>query len=412
VPPGADSDTRGASIDYMQPIPGSEQSNLGAYLAAPEPMTDTYSSNAVHSVIGQPITQEAALQAAEMGDYATVLDFASQNTSQYNFDGIAVMPDERGYFERIGSELQGGMVVDQPLGERLENAAVAAYYGDPNNKLDGIESRVLSAKGLGRSFVDGLQELAQDPFGIIRDPVILGYDQIQTAFYYGTGGLLGNPNSVARNHERSESLFNFFEAAETSVNDPEKATYLFGGAILGLRKGKYPDAQNKLTTRSFNNLDDFNEAANAAKPNTRYEYGSYSWTTDASGRVAQVEGQLVLKPHGRTGQSLQTQIGNEGLNSDVGFHLIGDQFDGPINRLNVVQGNGKPINGLKNLNTSAYAKLERIWKQELVAGNPVKVRINTSYSGSSVRPDEFSVWYQVGNNRPRTATLLNQAGSR
>ena len=75
-----------------------------------------------------------------------------------------------------------------------------------------------------------------------------------------------------------------------------------------------------------------------------------------------MEGQLVLKPHGRKGQSLQTKIGNEGLESDVGFHLIGDQFNGPINRLNVVQGNGKPIDGLKNLNTSAYAKLEKLWK--------------------------------------------------
>ena len=175
-------------------------------------------------------------------------------------------------------------------------------------------------------------------------------------------------------------------------------------------KGAQPAAPNNLTTRTFKNLDDFNAAANSAKPNTRYEYGSYSWATDANGRVSQVEGQLVLKPHGRTGQSLQTKIGNEGLDSDVGFHLLGDQFDGPINRLNVVQGNGKPVNGLKNLNTSAYAKLERLWKKELAAGNSVKVKINTSYSGSSVRPDEFSVWYQVGNNRPRTATLLNQAG--
>ncbi|MEJ2612731.1 MAG: DNA/RNA non-specific endonuclease [Candidatus Thiodiazotropha sp.] len=65
---------------------------------------------------------------------------------------------------------------------------------------------------------------------------------------------------------------------------------------------------------------------------------------------------------------------------------------------------------MSRLVPSAYAKLERMWKQELATGNPVKVKINTSYSGSSVRPDEFSVWYQVGNNRPRTATLLNQAG--
>jgi hypothetical protein len=231
----------GGNYDLLQMDNG-----FGAFLAAPEPMTDTYPSSATHSEIGQPITQEAVLQAAEMGDYATVLDFASQNTSQYDFDSIAAMPDERGYFERIGSELRGSVVVDQPLGERIENAAVAAYSGDPNNKLDGIESRVLVAKGWGRSLVDGLQGLSQDPFSIIRDPAILGYDQIQTAFYYGTDSLLGDPNSVARNQERSESLYNFVEAAKTSTNDPEMAGYLFGGAILGLKKGNLPGLNGRL----------------------------------------------------------------------------------------------------------------------------------------------------------------------
>jgi LysM repeat protein len=167
---------------------------------------------------------------------------------------------------------------------------------------------------------------------------------------------------------------------------------------------------NNLRTHTFNNLDDFNAAANSAMPNSRYQYGRYTWTTDANGRVAQVEGELTLNPHGRVGQSLQTQIGNEGMDSDVGFHLIGDQFDGPINRLNVVQGNGKPVNGMRNLNTGAYAQLERMWRQELQAGNTVNVRINTSYNSTGVRPDSFTVWYQIGNNRPRTATLLNQAG--
>ncbi|ODB85652.1 hypothetical protein A3194_12525 [Candidatus Thiodiazotropha endoloripes] len=225
----------GGNYDLLQMDNG-----FGAFLAAPEPMTDSYSSSATHSEKGQPITQEAVLQAAEMGDYATVLDFASQNASQYDLNSIAAMPDKRGYFERIGGELLGSDVVDQPLGERIENAAVAAYSGDPNNKLDGIESRVLVAKGWGRSLVDGLQGLAQDPFSIIRDPAILGYDQIQTAFYSGTDGLLGDPNSVARNQERTESLYNFGEAVKTSTNDPEKAGYLFGGAILGSKKGKLP----------------------------------------------------------------------------------------------------------------------------------------------------------------------------
>jgi hypothetical protein len=42
VPPGADSSGRSASIDYMQPIPGSEQSNLGAFLADPDQVIRTH----------------------------------------------------------------------------------------------------------------------------------------------------------------------------------------------------------------------------------------------------------------------------------------------------------------------------------------------------------------------------------
>ncbi|MET0005930.1 MAG: LysM peptidoglycan-binding domain-containing protein [Candidatus Thiodiazotropha sp.] len=38
-----------SSIDYMEPIPGSEQSNLGTYLAAPEPMTDSPSTDDIPS---------------------------------------------------------------------------------------------------------------------------------------------------------------------------------------------------------------------------------------------------------------------------------------------------------------------------------------------------------------------------
>jgi hypothetical protein len=153
---------------------------------------------------------------------------------EYGFDDIAAMPDRREYFERIGDELRGSVVVDQPLSERLKNAGAAAYYGDPNTNTDGIESSVLFAKGFGEQLSDGWQELKADPFSIIRDPLTLAYDQIETAFYYGTGGLLGDPNSVARNQERAESLLNLGDAVKVSASDSEKAGYIFGGAILSV----------------------------------------------------------------------------------------------------------------------------------------------------------------------------------
>ncbi|MET0028059.1 MAG: hypothetical protein ABW101_10520 [Candidatus Thiodiazotropha sp.] len=160
--------------------------------------------------------------------------------SKYTFDDIAAEPDRRGYFERIGSGLKGSVIVDQSLTERLGNAFDAAYYGAPNTNTDGIESSVLFAKGFGEQLSDGWQELMADPFSIIRDPLTLAYDQIETAFYLGTNGFLGDPNSMARNQERGESLINLANSVEVVAGDSEKAGYLFGGAILGLKKGKLP----------------------------------------------------------------------------------------------------------------------------------------------------------------------------
>ncbi|MEJ2407334.1 MAG: EndoU domain-containing protein [Candidatus Thiodiazotropha sp.] len=173
---------------------------------------------------------------------------------EYGFDDIAAMPDRREYFERIGDELRGSVVVDQPLSERLKNAGAAAYYGDPNTNTDGIESSVLFAKGFGEQLSAGWQELKSDPFSIIRDPLTLAYDQIETAFYYGTGGLLGDPNSVARNQERAESLLNLGDAVKVSASDSEKAGYIFGGAILGLKKGKLPNAALNGKRLSLNDI--------------------------------------------------------------------------------------------------------------------------------------------------------------
>ncbi len=45
--------------------------------------------------------------------------------------------------------------------------------------------------------------------------------------------------------------------------------------------------------------DAFKAAAEHAAPNTKYEFGSYSWTTDARGRTVQAEGEVELTPAGR-----------------------------------------------------------------------------------------------------------------
>ncbi|MEJ2459956.1 MAG: DNA/RNA non-specific endonuclease [Novosphingobium sp.] len=152
------------------------------------------------------------------------------------------------------------------------------------------------------------------------------------------------------------------------------------------------------TVRHFDNADDFNAAANAATPNTRYEYGSYSYSTDASGRVAVAEGTFDLALAGRNDPALQAEIGREGKPTDVGFHLIADRFGGQTNRLNVVPGNGKPLgDGTANLNQGAFKRFENTVADLAEDGRTVEVRITAQYdaANTSNRPDSFRAQYRV-----------------
>ena len=161
----------------------------------------------------------------------------------------------------------------------------------------------------------------------------------------------------------------------------------------------------------------FNRMAENPLPNTTYEYGSYAWRTDSKGRVDQVSGTIDPKDHGRqtTDSITTTKIGNDkgSKSGDVGFHLIGNQFNGPINRLNVVPGNGKPSNGVANLNQGAYAsKFESKVKALAAAGKKVEVRIEPIYrsGNNTTRPDTIRTSYRIENGTWRTRTFKNQAG--
>lgn len=152
----------------------------------------------------------------------------------------------------------------------------------------------------------------------------------------------------------------------------------------------------------FESLDDFNTAANAARPNTVYEFGSYRWSTDELGRIERAEGKVDLTPLGRNDSKLQAAIGNEGRATDVGFHLIADRFNAPTNRLNVVPGNGKPIGDkLPNLNNGAYKRFENTIADLRAKGSEVEIRVSAEYNPGNLsnRPDTFIAEYRVDGGR-------------
>lgn len=149
---------------------------------------------------------------------------------------------------------------------------------------------------------------------------------------------------------------------------------------------------------SFDTMDAFNVAANAARPDTVYEFDTYRWTTDDQARVIRAEGRVDLEPVGRNDAELQREIGNEGRDTDVGFHVIADRLGGPTNRLNVVPGNGKPIgDGLPNLNNGDYKRFENELARLAEAGHAVDMRVSPQYNpgNTSHRPDVFVAEYRV-----------------
>ncbi len=149
---------------------------------------------------------------------------------------------------------------------------------------------------------------------------------------------------------------------------------------------------------TFDDVGAFNRAANSAHPNTVYEFNGMAWETDALGRTRSVSGQVNLGQGGRNTR-LQAVIGNEGLPSDVGFHLIADSLGGPTNRLNVLPGNGRPIGGRVNLNQGEWSRMESRIRAALRGETPgdVQIHIEPLYGPDNVtaRPDEFVVELRI-----------------
>lgn len=205
---------------------------------------------------------------------------------------------------------------------------------------------------------------------------------------------------AARIAERADDVSDAARVADAS----EDLSDVLARADTGLSVGGRP-------LLHFDSMDDFNRAANAARPDTVYEFGSYRWTTDDQARVVRAEGRVDLNPVGRNDPALQTRIGHEGRSTDVGFHVIADRLGGPTNRLNVVPGNGKPIgDGLPNINNGAYKRFENELAQLAQDGHQVDVRVMPEYNPGNAtnRPDRFVTEYRVDGGDWIDQTFINK----
>jgi filamentous hemagglutinin len=142
---------------------------------------------------------------------------------------------------------------------------------------------------------------------------------------------------------------------------------------------------------------------NKPEPNTIYKVdGNKSYQTDSLGRVEKVESNLSLTKNDRNTYQ-QCVAGKCGVSGDEGGHLIASVFNGPGERLNLL-----PMNG--NLNKGAWKVMENTWASALKQGQTVGVKIEPVYSGSSVRPDRFTVRYSIDGGRPVIVDFKNSPG--
>lgn len=148
----------------------------------------------------------------------------------------------------------------------------------------------------------------------------------------------------------------------------------------------------------FDNVEDFQRAANVPHPNVTYEFQGLRYTTDDLGRPIKVTG-APLMTRGVPDDTLRTAIGKgpDAVEGDVGFHIFAESFGGPTNKLNTVPGNGKvsPENfaEFKNLNTSEYARMENQVRAALKDPNvkDINLTVEPIYgAGTSTRPESFA----------------------
>ena len=140
-----------------------------------------------------------------------------------------------------------------------------------------------------------------------------------------------------------------------------------------------------------------------AKPVTK---NGYAYSVDDKGRVVKAEGDLTLnKAQGRNQKAQLEAGGSDRLPDDQGGHFIGRRFNGPTDEINHFAQNG-------NFNQGAYKTLENSWERALNNGQSVRVEVNTTYIGNSLRPDTLTVRQWIDGVPSRPISFNNVSGGK
>ncbi len=132
----------------------------------------------------------------------------------------------------------------------------------------------------------------------------------------------------------------------------------------------------------------------------------YTYHVDDRGRVTKAEGDLTINKEQGRNQKAQLEAGGaDRLSDDQGGHFIGRRFNGPTDEINHFAQNG-------NFNQGAYKSLENSWERALNNGQSVRVEVNTTYIGDSLRPDTLTVRQWINGVPSRPITFNNVRGGK
>lgn len=134
---------------------------------------------------------------------------------------------------------------------------------------------------------------------------------------------------------------------------------------------------------------------NEVATNKEIEKNGYLFKTDEKGRTISAEGKLQLRDHeGRNPMEDSRDVVGHGemKDSDDRGHLIGDQFNGSGDLLNLV-----PMDS--TLNKGDYKKLENTLADALKDGADVRVKIEPVYEGDSHRPSKINFSYDIDGEK-------------
>jgi hypothetical protein len=339
--------------------------------------------------------QDAALELFARGDKVTVqVDGHDQTSTAF----LKYLLTERRWPVDDGQGAKEAIVAGMTpkLGGSVDSALVAQYA---NAMIAYKQAEIEARADDGGNWFSDIGHMVLDGLGmvpVVGEPV----DAINGIWYYAEGNVLDGSLSMA-------SCIPVLGWFSTGGKWARRGARALDAAKLVGRDGKPLDEMLEsvqLLARAddieagvfrFDDLEAFNRAANNPHPGVTYQYKDLTWSTDELGRTSLVSGKPTLDSPGRdTGLQRDIGKGPDARDSDVGFHLIGDSLGGPTNRLNVLPGNGKPIDdGLANLNQGEYAKMERALRGALRDGGDVRIELTPVYPSGSVttRPDRFVV---------------------